>query len=157
MLRLGNLLKQTALVATGVTVGAALWKSRSSATSTGRDTTGPLRQSIADLEARLADLETRETPPTAVIEHDSAQHARVETLSATVASLENTVVNLTSRYDGRLGQLETRVGNHEAKLKEVPTLSQVVTTMEELLSKTMGELDQRLTDQVRSIDVLKTT
>ena len=45
----------------------------------------------------------------------------------------------------------------KAKLKELPTLAQVVNTMEEMLSNTMSGLDQKLSEQVRSIEVLKTT
>jgi len=79
-----------------------------------------------------------------------------ETLAA-VASLEATVASLTSRYDGRLSTLETHVKEHDARLKELPTLAQVVSTMEEMLSSTMSGLDQKLSDQVKSIEVLKTT
>jgi len=116
-----------------------------------------LRQSVAELEARLAELENQEKRTVIETNHETPDRARVETLSSTVASLENTVVNLTTRYDGRLAELETRVGNHEAKLKDVPTLAEVVTTMEDLLTKTMTDLDEKLSEQVRSIDVLKTT
>ena len=71
--------------------------------------------------------------------------------------LEATVASLTTRYDGRLSALESHVKEHDAKLKELPTLAQVVSTMEEMLSSTMSGLDQKLSDQVKSIEVLKTT
>jgi chromosome segregation ATPase len=153
MLRVLNLAKHTAFVLTGVTIGAALWKTRSGSISSGQDSE-PLKESIADLEARLA-----------AIEHGGAQHASgaetpqsnpAETLAA-VASLEATVASLTTRYDDRLSALEGHVKEHEAKLKELPTLAQVVSTMEEMLSSTMSGLDQKLSDQVKSIEVLKTT
>jgi hypothetical protein len=38
-----------------------------------------------------------------------------------------------------------------------PSTSQIVSAMEQLLSKTMSSLDERLTSQARSIDILKTT
>jgi chromosome segregation ATPase len=153
MLRLLNLAKHSAFVLTGVTIGAALWKARSDSAATGQDS-GPIKQSVADLEVRLA-----------AIESSSAQHQHAgeashnnsaETLAA-VASLEATVASLTTRYDSRLSTLETHVKDHEAKLKELPTLAQVVSTMEEMLSSTMSGLDQKLSDQVKSIEVLKTT
>lgn len=153
MLRLLNLAKKTAFVLTGVTIGAALWKARSSSGSAGEDA-GPLKQSVADLEARLAALENSGAQHAANTE--VPQNTPAETLAA-VASLEATVASLTARYDGRLGTLETQVKEHEAKLKELPTLAQVVTTMEEMLSSTMSGLDQKLSDQVKSIEVLKTT
>lgn len=153
MLRVLNLAKQTAFVLTGVTIGAALWKSRSGPAAAGADAE-PLKQSVADLEARLAALENGGALHAA--EAEAPHHDSAETLAA-VASLEATVASLTSRYDGRLSVLETHVKDHEAKLKELPTLAQVVSTMEEMLSSTMSGLDQKLSDQVKSIEVLKTT
>lgn len=152
MLRLLNLAKHSAFVLTGVTIGAALWKARSNGAAAGENS-GPLNQSVADLEARLAALETNGTQHASA---ESAHNNSVETLAA-VASLEATVASLTTRYDSRISTLETHVKDHEAKLKELPTLAQVVSTMEEMLSSTMSGLDQKLSDQVKSIEVLKTT
>jgi uncharacterized coiled-coil protein SlyX len=153
MLRLLNLAKHSAFVLTGVTIGAALWKVRSGAAASGQDS-GPLKQSVDDLEARLAALEING------VQHASGTEAphnnSAETLAA-VASLEATVASLATRCDNRLVTLETHIKDHEAKLKELPTLAQVVSTMEEMLSSTMSGLDQKLSDQVKSIEVLKTT
>ena len=44
-----------------------------------------------------------------------------------------------------------------AKLAEVPSTAQIVAAMEQLLSKTMTSLDDRLSTQAHSIEVLKTT
>lgn len=151
MLRLKSLVQRTALVATGVTIGAVLWKSRSGAGANSPDA-GPLRQSVIGLEDRLAALENAERRTPSV----DAAHNPAETVAA-IASLEATVASLTARYDDRMSKLESRVGAHDAKLKEVPTLAQVVTTMEEMLANTMSGLDQKLSDQVRSIETLKTT
>jgi uncharacterized coiled-coil protein SlyX len=54
-------------------------------------------------------------------------------------------------------QVETRLDEHAAKLAEIPSTAQIVAAMEQLLSKTMASLDDRLTTQAHSIDVLKTT
>jgi uncharacterized coiled-coil protein SlyX len=150
MLRLLNLAKHSAFVLTGVTIGAALWKSRSGVSTSGGDA-GPLKDSVADLETRLAALENHSG------EHLETEHAKSAKTIAAVASLEATMASLATRYDGRLTALETHVAGHDAKLKELPTLAQVVSTMEEMLSSTMSGLDQKLTDQVKSIEVLKTT
>lgn len=42
-------------------------------------------------------------------------------------------------------------------MADVPSTSQIIAAMEQLLSKTMSSLDDRLTSQARSIEVLKTT
>jgi uncharacterized coiled-coil protein SlyX len=53
--------------------------------------------------------------------------------------------------------VEARLDEHAAKLAEIPSTAQIVAAMEQLLSKTMASLDNRLTTQAHSIDVLKTT
>ena len=53
--------------------------------------------------------------------------------------------------------MESRLAGHEAKLAEIPSTTQIVNAMEQLLSKTMSSMDERLTTQARSIEVLKTT
>jgi chromosome segregation ATPase len=57
----------------------------------------------------------------------------------------------------RLSKIETRLEEHSARLADVPSTSQIVSAMEQLLSKTMSSLDERLTTQAHSIEVLKTT
>jgi uncharacterized coiled-coil protein SlyX len=57
----------------------------------------------------------------------------------------------------RFGQIESRLDSHSAKLAEAPSTSQIVAVMEQLISKTMVSLDDRLTTQAHSIEVLKTT
>ena len=159
MPRLMNIIQRSALILTGVSIGAALWKTRSNA-ATSPDGE-PLKESIEDLEARLAALETVENRQSAVEGNLSGDSAHA---LAAIAALESSVASLTTRYDGRLTEVESRIGDHEvklgdhaAKLKEMPTLAQVVSTMEEMLSSTMSGLDNKLSEQVRSIEVLKTT
>lgn len=151
MLSLSKLVQRSALVMTGVTIGAALWKSRSRSGAAAE--AGPLRQSVSDLEARLATLEDRSLRAS---QAKSASNTS-DTLSAAVASLESTVASWTATCDSRLTKLETRVSDHEMKLKDVPTLTQVVSTMDEMLATAMKGLDQKLAEQVRSIDTLKNT
>jgi hypothetical protein len=57
----------------------------------------------------------------------------------------------------KFGQIEARLEEHSAKLAEMPSTAQIVGAMEQLLAKTMASLDDRLTTQAHSIDVLKTT
>jgi DNA repair exonuclease SbcCD ATPase subunit len=57
----------------------------------------------------------------------------------------------------RFSKVETRLEEHSARLTDVPSTSQIVAAMEQLLSKTMASLDDRLTTQAHSIEVLKNT
>ena len=59
--------------------------------------------------------------------------------------------------EARFQQIEKRLEEHAAKLAQVPSTAQIVSAMEKLLSKTMGSLDDRLTTQAHSIEILKTT
>ena len=57
----------------------------------------------------------------------------------------------------RFAQVETRLEEHADKLRDVPSTGQIAAAMEQLLSKTMASLDDRLTTQAHSIEVLQTT
>ena len=74
-----------------------------------------------------------------------------------VAQLRKSLADLEARHENRLSQLEAAVADHEQRLNDVPSTTQIVAAMEALLSKTMTSLDQRLTAQAQSIEVLKTT
>jgi chromosome segregation ATPase len=78
-------------------------------------------------------------------------------LKHSVQQLEARLAEAQSAASGRFSELETRLQEHAAKLADIPSTSQIVTAMEQLLSKTMSSLDERLTAQARSIEVLKTT
>jgi chromosome segregation ATPase len=57
----------------------------------------------------------------------------------------------------RLDEHTTRLNEHTLRLNDVPSTSQIVSAMEQLLQRTMASLDERLSTQAHSIDVLKTT
>jgi chromosome segregation ATPase len=82
----------------------------------------------------------------------------------TVRELRKSLAGLEARIEARetadaerFTQVETRLDQHEARLADVPSTSQIVAAMEQLLTKTMSSLDDRLSAQARSIEVLKTT
>ena len=84
--------------------------------------------------------------------------------AATLQDLKNSLANLDARLSAqdsataeRFNKVEARLEEHAAKLAEVPSTAQIVAAMEQLLSKTMSSLDDRLTTQAHSIEVLKTT
>src|SRR5262245_53354555 len=82
--------------------------------------------------------------------------------------LKQSIQELESRLESRLKdnetsvserfqQVETRLDEHAAKLAEVPSTSQIVSAMEQILSRSMASLDERLASQAHSIEVLRTT
>jgi uncharacterized coiled-coil protein SlyX len=90
-------------------------------------------------------------------EGNASSAAGLQELKRSLADLETRLATQESATAGRLTQIETRMDEHTAKLADVPSTSQIVAAMEQLLSKTMANLDERLTAQAHSIEVLKTT
>lgn len=83
--------------------------------------------------------------------------AATQELKRSVEALEARIAAQEEATSERLAQVETRLEEHAARLADVPSTSQIVAAMEQLLSKTMTSLDERLTSQAHSIEVLKTT
>jgi len=83
--------------------------------------------------------------------------AVTEELKKSIAQVQDRLAAQNTANDTRFTQIETRLDEHSAKLAEVPSTEQIVSAMEQLLSKAMASLDERLSTQAHSIDVLKTT
>jgi hypothetical protein len=87
--------------------------------------------------------------------------AQTEDLKLSLASLETRLdARMRAREasdSARLAAIEAQLGDHTARLADVPSTGQIVAAMDQLLSRTMASLDDRLSVQARSIDVLKTT
>lgn len=62
-----------------------------------------------------------------------------------------------AEWQARCERIEARLEEHENRLNELPSTGQIVSAMEELLSKTMHSLTQRMSAQADSIEILKTT
>ena len=90
-------------------------------------------------------------------EHGRMDSAATDELKRSLAGLEARLEAREAADAARFAQVEIRLDRHAAKLTDVPSTSQIVAAMEQLLSKTMASLDDRLTTQAHSIDVLKTT
>ena len=90
-------------------------------------------------------------------EASGADTGALRDLKRSVADLEARLSVQESAQAERFGQIETRLDEHASKLANIPSTTQIVTAMEQLLSKTMASLDERLTTQAHSIEVLKTT
>jgi uncharacterized coiled-coil protein SlyX len=83
--------------------------------------------------------------------------AATQEIKNSIAGLEARLAAQDSAAAARFTQIESRLDEHAMKLAEMPSTSQIVSAMEQLLSKTMASLDDRLTTQAHSIEVLKTT
>lgn len=90
-------------------------------------------------------------------EPSAADAAAIRDLKKTVSDLEARMASQDAAQDNRFQQIEARLEEHGSKLAEIPSTTQIVAAMEQLLSKTMSSLDERLSTQARSIEVLKTT
>jgi chromosome segregation ATPase len=119
MSRVLNNLPRVAIFLAGVAAAAITLPRRAERGGVDPAVTDALKQSLADLEARLQSRETS----------DAAHFA----------------------------QIEVRLEEQAAKLQEVPSTAQIVAAMEQLLTRTMASLDDRLTTQAHSIEVLKST
>ena len=83
--------------------------------------------------------------------------ATVDALKGSLAGLEARLQSREEADEARFARVEVRLEEHATRLADVPSTSQIVAAMEQLLSKTMASLDDRLTILARSIEVLKTT
>lgn len=90
-------------------------------------------------------------------ESSAGDAAAIRDLKRSVAELETRMAAQETAQSGRFQQIEARLEEHGSKLAEIPSTTQIIAAMEQLLSKTMSSLDDRLTTQARSIEVLKTT
>jgi chromosome segregation ATPase len=81
----------------------------------------------------------------------------LEGLRKSLADLDSRIQARENADDARFTKVEARLEEHSARLADVPSTSQIVAAMEQLLTKTMASLDDRLTTQAHSIEVLKTT
>jgi chromosome segregation ATPase len=80
-----------------------------------------------------------------------------EELKRKVASLEAQIAARGTATETRFAALEGRLEEHAAKLAEIPSTSQIAQAVEQVLANAMASLDERLTAQAQSIDLLKTT
>jgi chromosome segregation ATPase len=105
---------------------------------------------LAGVAAAALTMPRREHAP-------SGDKASLDELKKALADLQARVESRESVNDARFTQVETKLDEHAAKLADVPSTAQIVAAMEQLLTKTMASLDDRLGSQARSIEVLRTT
>ncbi len=83
--------------------------------------------------------------------------AATKDLQTGLTNLENKLVAQESANAERFSRIETSLQEHTTRLADVPSTTQIIGAMEELLSRTMTSLDSRLSAQAKSIDTLKST
>jgi uncharacterized coiled-coil protein SlyX len=83
--------------------------------------------------------------------HDTAASQR------SVDRLSREVKAQIRAHDHRLLRLEACTDTHEAKLKDMPSTAQLLSSMDEMLAQAMTGLEGRLTAQAQSIETLQTT
>jgi hypothetical protein len=86
-----------------------------------------------------------------------ADSVEVDGLKRSLAALETRVTANETGAAEHFAQIDAKLEEHTVRLADVPSTSQIIAAMEQLFSKTMSSLDQRLTTQAQSIEVLKTT
>ncbi len=94
---------------------------------------------------------------TASRKQSAGSDAELRDLKASLSNLEARMAAQESANANRFTQIEARLDEHAGKLAEIPSTAQIVGAMEQLLARTMATLDDRLTSQAHSIDLLKTT
>lgn len=90
--------------------------------------------------------------------------AALADLKKSISSLDGRVAEQAVAQAERFQQIETRLdehavrlNEHTAKLADVPTTAELIGAMEGLLKKTMSSLEERMSTQAHSIELLKTT
>jgi hypothetical protein len=80
-----------------------------------------------------------------------------ENWNRVVSDLERRLAAQEAATVERFAAVEAKIDQQGTRLNELPSTQQIVGAMEQLIAKTMTSLDDRLTNQAHSIEVLKTT
>ncbi len=78
-------------------------------------------------------------------------------LARSVGALESRLDSQEAANAARFKVIEAQLELHAAKLAQAPSTAQIVAAMEQLLSKTLAPLDERVRSQARTIETLKAT
>lgn len=87
----------------------------------------------------------------------SRQAGEIAALKRSLFESEDRFARQRAEWEERFRSIEMRVEDHELRLNEIPSTGQIVSAIEDLLSKNMTSLNQRLSAQSGSIELLKTT
>ena len=84
-----------------------------------------------------------------------ADAAAMQSLKRSFAELEARMTSQQEAVDIRFRKIDDRLDEHAARLAEIPSTTQIVGAIEQLLAKSMFSLDKRLTAQAESIEILR--
>jgi uncharacterized coiled-coil protein SlyX len=90
-------------------------------------------------------------------DRNSADSSSVDQLKRNIAELKATIAANESDVARRFELVESRLDEQSAKLAEVPSTTQIIGAMEQILARSMASLDERLANQAHSIEVLRST
>jgi len=88
---------------------------------------------------------------------NSALAAETKNLQTEFVNLQRQIAAQEAANAERFNRVEKRLEDHATRLADVPSTTQIIGAMEELLSRTLASLDDRLVAHAKSIDTLKTT
>ena len=74
-----------------------------------------------------------------------------------LADLERRMAAQEAATTERFAAVEAKMDEQVKRLSDLPSTQQIIGAMEQLIAKTMASLDDRLTSQAHSIEVLKST
>jgi hypothetical protein len=83
--------------------------------------------------------------------------AAIQSLKRSLTDLEGRMTSQLQSVDVRFRETDARLDEQAAKLAQIPSTTQIVDAIEQLITKSMLSLDKRLTAQAASIEVLRTT
>ena len=116
---------------------------------------------VSALRGRRRESEARAPAPAGATIPDLALTRRVEELAALVAGLQRHVDSASAPVEKldavteRVAQLERRVEQIVTEIPSVPSIEQVLAAVEQMVTAKIGGLDERLTDQVHAIELLR--
>ena len=90
-------------------------------------------------------------------ERNAADSSSVDLLKHNIAELKAAIAANESDVARRFELVESRLDEQSAKLAEVPSTTQIIGAMEQILARSMASLDERLANQAHSIEVLRST
>jgi chromosome segregation ATPase len=85
------------------------------------------------------------------------QAQQIAALRRSLSEVQDDFAARQTEWQQNMARVEERLEAHETRLNDLPSTGQIVAAMDELLSKTMQSLNQRLSAQADSIELLKTT
>ncbi len=82
--------------------------------------------------------------------------AALQNLKRSLTDLEDRLTSQQQAVDAHFRDIDARLEEHAAKLAQMPSTTQIVDAIEQILAKSMSSLDKRLAAQAATIEDLRT-